>query len=105
MSASRRLRFSVEPRDVPTEKAARRLHLTETEFRNVLPLLEARGFPKADRTTGMFDLDAIDEWRRRRHPHLFLTHPERARDARAVLPRTGGNGGPRENSILSRQGR
>ena len=102
---SGRLRYPVEPRDVPAEKAARRLHLTEPEFWNVLPMLEARGFPKADPTTRMFDLDAIDEWRRRRHPHLFLTHPERARDARAILPRTGGYGGPRENSILSRQGR
>lgn len=79
------LRFHVEPRDVPAHAAARRLGLTETEFRHQLPLLEARGFPAADPTTGHFDLDAIDEWRKRRHPKLFLTAPEQARDARAVV--------------------
>jgi hypothetical protein len=96
----------VEPRDIPAEKAARRLHLTAAQFAEMLPQLFARGFPKPDPTTGMFDLEAIDEWRRRRHPHLFLTHPERARDARAVVPRTGGLGsGQRENPLLSRQER
>lgn len=79
------LRFHVEPRDVPAHAAARRLGLTEAEFRRQLPLLEARGFPPADPTTGHFDLDAIDEWRKRRHPRLFLTDPEQARDARAVV--------------------
>jgi hypothetical protein len=33
--------------------------------------LVARGFPQADETTGNFDLDAIDVWRRARNPHLF----------------------------------
>lgn len=79
------LRFHVEPRDVPAYAAARRLGLTEAEFRQQLPLLEARGFPPADPTTGNFDLDAIDEWRKRRHPGLFLTAPDIARDARAVV--------------------
>lgn len=79
------LRFHVEPRDVPAHAAARRLGLTEAEFRRQLPLLEARGFPLADPTTGHFDLDAIDEWRKRRHPRLFLTEQEQARDARAVV--------------------
>lgn len=79
------LRFQVEPRDVPAHAAARRMGLTESEFRQQLPLLEARGFPPADPTTGHFDLDAIDEWRKRRHPKLFLTAPEQARDARAVV--------------------
>ena len=79
------LRFHVEPRDVPAHAAARRLGLTEAEFQRQLPLLVARGFPQADATTGHFDLDAIDEWRRQRHPKLFLTAPEQARDARAVV--------------------
>jgi hypothetical protein len=106
MTASQPLRFPVEPRDIPAEKAARRLHLTAAQFAEMLPQLFPRGFPKPDPTTGMFDLEAIDEWRRRRHPHLFLTHPERARDARAVVPRTGGLGsGQRENPLLSRQER
>ena len=79
------LRSSVEPRDVPAEKAARRLHLSASEFGNLLPQLVQRGFPEADPTTGMYDLDAIDAWRRSRHPHLFLTMPQQARDARTVV--------------------
>jgi len=61
------IRFPVEPRDVPAQKAARRLHLTEDQFELKLPDLLARGFPPADPTTGMFDLDAIDAWRAARH--------------------------------------
>ena len=79
------LRFHIDPRDVPAEAAARRLGLTEAGFRNALPQLEARGFPKQDATTGNFDIDAIDEWRRRRHPDLFLIATEGASDARAVV--------------------
>src|SRR5260370_20408990 len=40
-------------------------------FRDAVPELVARGFPQADETTGNFDLDAIDVWRRTRNPHLF----------------------------------
>jgi hypothetical protein len=82
---SSHLRFAVEPRDVPEEKAARRLHLTATEFKKKLPALIDRGFPEADPTTGMYDLDAIDAWRRSRHANLFLTTPLQARDARSVV--------------------
>lgn len=79
------MRFHVQPGDVPAVVAARRLGLTEAEFQRCLPLLQARGFPKADPTTDKWDLEAIDEWRRRRHPELFLTQPEQARDARTVV--------------------
>ena len=79
------LRFPVEPGDVPHDKAARRLHLTAAEFEKKLPALLRRGFPEADPTTGMYDLDAIDAWRRSRHAHLFLTTPLQARDARTVV--------------------
>lgn len=65
------IRFKVEPGDVPPEKAARRLHLTLERFQEVLPRLLARGFPIPDPDTGMFDLEAIDLWRRSRHPGLF----------------------------------
>jgi hypothetical protein len=65
------VRFSVEPRDVPPEKAARRLHLTLADFERKLPELFDRGFPRPDPTTHMFDLEAIDHWRRSRHPRLF----------------------------------
>ena len=79
------LRYRVAPRDAPATVAARVLGLTEAQFIDKLPQLLARGFPKADETTKLFDLDAIDEWRRRRHPQLFLTAPEQARDARALF--------------------
>jgi len=106
MSEARQIRHRVDPGDVPAAVAGRRMGLSEVRFLAVLPELLARGFPPADPTTGLFDLDAIDEWRRRRHPRLFLTHPERARDARAVMPIAGGqHGGQRENSLLSRQTR
>jgi len=65
------MRFHVEPRDVPRELAARRIGLTLPRFDAVLADLVDRGFPPADATTGNFDLDAIDEWRKRRHPDLF----------------------------------
>jgi hypothetical protein len=56
------IRFAVDPRDVPPVKAARRLHLTLAEFEEMLPQLLARGFPRPDITTGMYDLKAIDAW-------------------------------------------
>jgi hypothetical protein len=61
------IRFAVEPRDVPVQKAARRLHLTEAEFLANLDELQARGFPQPDPTTGMFDLKKVDEWMDKRH--------------------------------------
>ncbi len=61
------IRHRVDPGDVPPEKAARRLHLSIEKFTEVLPKLLARGFPEADPDTGMYDLDAIDLWRRSRH--------------------------------------
>ena len=67
MLRSNHIRFPVAPRDVPAEKAARRLHLTAADFGQKLPALLARGFPRPDPTTGMFDLAAIDEWMTARH--------------------------------------
>jgi hypothetical protein len=70
------IRFRVDPADVPAEKAARRLHLTLEQFKEVLPNLRKRGFPAADPDTGMFDLEAIDVWRKSRHrPETALTAP------------------------------
>jgi hypothetical protein len=60
--APAKIRFKVEPRDIPAAKAARRLHLSLDEFRARLPELVSRGFPPADPTTGMFYLPAIDQW-------------------------------------------
>lgn len=64
--AASKIRFKIEPRDIPAEKAARRLHLSLDEFRTKLPELLTRGFPPADPTTGMFYLPAIDQWMARR---------------------------------------
>jgi hypothetical protein len=75
MLKSHSLRFRVDPADVPAEKAARRLHLTQAEFEAKLPELLARGFPAPDPTTHMFDLEAIDVWRRARFPRLFRLTP------------------------------
>jgi hypothetical protein len=66
------LRFKLPPGgDVPPITAARRMGLSFKAFRGALPELVSRGFPRADETTGNFDLDAIDAWRRTRNPHLF----------------------------------
>lgn len=74
------VRFSVEPRDIPVEKAARRLHLTCQQFEQVKDRLYARGFPRPDPDTGMYDLEAINRWCGRRHPTLFpeLTPEQRS---------------------------
>lgn len=82
---SNRLRFRVDPRDAPAEKAARLLHLSAKEFAAKLPELLKRGFPAPDSTTGMYDLVAIDAWQSARHPNLGLTMQPQARDARSVV--------------------
>jgi hypothetical protein len=69
------MRFRVEPRDVPADVAARRLGLTRVRFDEVRDQLFAKGFPRPDDITGNYDLDAIDEWRKRRNPHLFGIAP------------------------------
>ena len=80
------MRFSIQPRDVPPELAARRLGKTIAEFNTALPDLVARGFPQADPTTGNFDLAAIDRWCDARHPHLFSgAAAMQARDAKDVV--------------------
>lgn len=80
------MRFRVEPGDVPPEVAARRLGQTLAAFAATLPSLTARGFPRPDPDTGNYDLDAIDAWRKRRHPHLFgIVGAGPARDAKAVV--------------------
>jgi hypothetical protein len=56
------IRFPIEPKDIPPVKAARRLHLTLTEFNAALPDLYRRGFPRPDETTGNYFLPAIDRW-------------------------------------------
>ncbi|MBX3580044.1 MAG: hypothetical protein KF723_22800 [Rhizobiaceae bacterium] len=60
------IRFAVEPRLVPVAKAARRLHLTVGEFREVRDRLRGEGFPAPCPHTGHYDLVAIDAWLDRR---------------------------------------
>jgi hypothetical protein len=64
-------RFHIAPGDVPAAIAAERLGVPLEAFEASLPNLISRGFPKPDPDTRNFDLDAIDAWRRTRHPHLF----------------------------------
>ncbi|WP_018261921.1 hypothetical protein [Methylobacterium sp. WSM2598] len=65
------VRFRVDPDYAPIEKVARKLCLTPAQFREAAPRLYARGFPAPDETTGMYDLEAIDRWRKRQRPDLY----------------------------------
>lgn len=81
---------SVKPGDVPTELAARRMGLTKGELERVLPQLLRRGFPLPDPDTGLYDLDAIDQWRKRRNAHLYpeigsFAAPQQALDVSDVF--------------------
>lgn len=81
---------AVAPGDVPAELAARRMGLDKASFETALPQLQRRGFPLPDPDTGLYDLDAIEAWRRRRHAHLYgdmqaLTALPTARDAADVV--------------------
>jgi hypothetical protein len=57
--------------DVRPDRAAERLGLSLEDFESMLPSLFARGFPKPDPSTLNYDAEAIDTWRRFRHPHLY----------------------------------
>lgn len=79
------IRHHITPGDGPADVAARRMGLTAAQFAAALPDLRRRGFPAADATTGLYDLDAIDAWRKRRHPHLYAVPAPAAVNARAVV--------------------
>lgn len=81
-----KIRHKVVPRDGTMTAAARKLNLTLEQFREVLPALYKRGFPKPDLTTFMFDLVAIDKWQDLRHPQVFTSQISgTAVDARTVV--------------------
>jgi hypothetical protein len=61
----------IVPRDVAAHAAAARLGLSLAEFESKLPNFVARGFPRPDPDTGLFDMVAIEKWCDARHPHLF----------------------------------
>lgn len=74
--------------DGPPVAAARMMWLTVEEFKKKLPELLGRGFPPPDPTTGNFDMDAINEWRRARNKQLFIEFSpvgSAARDAKDVV--------------------
>lgn len=84
------MRYKLAPGsgDCPPIAAARVLWLTLEEFQAKLPELMIRGFPQPDPTTGNFDMDAINAWRKSRYPHLFaqnLTPAPVARHAQDVV--------------------
>lgn len=79
------LRYHIEPGDAPAEVAARRMGLSVLQFERALPDLRKRGFPAPDTTTNLYDLQAIDEWRKRRHPQLFGQTDNAAVNARLVV--------------------
>ena len=93
--------------DVPAAKAAARMGFPGVrEFEAALPDLRRRGFPSADPTSGHYCIEAIDRWRRRRHPDLFpeLTLAGEARDASVARQRLAERraGGYREDPLPRR---
>lgn len=73
--------------DVPPAAVAHRLGLSLPDFRVQLPVLQKRGFPSPDPTTGQFCIEAVDRWRLNRHPFLFpeLTNAHSATHAGIVF--------------------
>jgi hypothetical protein len=57
-----RTKFDVSPRGLTENESADYLGLGQTEFKRLLPKLEAEGFPKRDRLTGRRDWKAIEHW-------------------------------------------
>ncbi len=75
------IRMRVDPRNDPKHKAARRLGLSVADFEEVEIRLYARGFPRPDPDTCLFDLKAVEAWMDRRSG---LTTSFAARDAAIV---------------------
>ena len=81
------IRFRVDPAYAPADKIARRLCLTEAQFADCRPRLFARGFPQPDETTGMYDLEAVDRWRKRQRPDLYPELTPAPAAAEVAVPR------------------
>jgi hypothetical protein len=92
--------------DVPPAKAASRMGLDVRGFEALLPELRRRGFPAADPTTGCYSIEAIDRWRRRRHPDLFpeISETGPVSDAATMRRRLAErrSGGHSEDPVLQR---
>lgn len=75
--------FCFEPGDIDLIHAAKRMGLSPKAFALALPELRKRGFPSPDATSGKFDFQAIERWRRDRH--RASAAPFDADDAETVL--------------------
>ncbi|MBL7309228.1 hypothetical protein INQ13_22755 [Escherichia coli] len=82
------IRFRVDPIYAPADKIARRMCLTLSQFTACQRRLFARGFPTPDETTGMYDLEAVDRWRKRQRPDLFPELTGGAAPVEVERPRT-----------------
>jgi hypothetical protein len=73
--------------DIAASAVATLMGLSTAEFESLLPELNRRGFPLPDATTGRYCVEAVDRWRRARHPTLFpeLTTSTSAVDAGTVF--------------------
>ena len=80
--------------DVSAGLVAELLGLSLADFEARRPLLQERGFPQPDPTTGVHCIEAVDRWRLRRHLHLFpeLTTAPAAAHAGAVFEDIGCGG-------------
>jgi len=65
------MRFHIKPRCVPASAAARRLGLTERDFKDRLYDFEKAGFPRPDPVSGNYDIEAIDRYIEARNPTFF----------------------------------
>lgn len=67
-----RHRYHIDPRAVPVSAVARRLGVSEAEFKAKVPLLIAKhGFPRPLPALGTFDLIALDRWFEKQNAPLF----------------------------------
>lgn len=82
------IRFRVDPAYAPADKVARRLCLTLDQFTACQRRLFARGFPIPDETTGMYDMEAVDRWRKRQRPDLYPELTASTAPAEVARPRT-----------------
>jgi len=73
--------------DISATAIAELLGLSASDLQAKLEQLHERGFPRADPSTGLYCVEAVDRWRLRRHPQLFpeLTAAPTAAHAGAVF--------------------
>jgi hypothetical protein len=75
------VRFTLQPRLIQPQKAARWLGRTLAQFEADLPALLLEGFPRACNVTGNYDLHAIEAWQDRRSGIATGSRPAEDHDA------------------------